>query len=154
MAWRRPGDKPFSEPMMVRLSTHICVTRHQWVECHVRFTLQKGVVYRLVPIASMVTIEVHADSMTGERFSHCYLSFDVFVFLKCTCCSSKSRDAFDLRRDTGTIMWRHCSGSARLRTWSLFNVALFLTRGPFISNTDDNVPFNPEPHIVKELFFP
>ena len=27
MAWRRPGDKPLSEPMMVSLSTHICVTR-------------------------------------------------------------------------------------------------------------------------------
>ena len=30
MAWRRPGDKPLSEPKMVRLSTHICVTRPQW----------------------------------------------------------------------------------------------------------------------------
>ena len=29
MAWRRPGDKPLSEPMMVRLRTHICVTRPQ-----------------------------------------------------------------------------------------------------------------------------
>ena len=28
MAWRRPGDKPLSEPMMVTLPTHICVT--QW----------------------------------------------------------------------------------------------------------------------------
>ena len=33
MAWRRPSDKPFSEPMMVRLPTHICVTRPQWVNC-------------------------------------------------------------------------------------------------------------------------
>ena len=32
MVWRRPGDKPFSEPMLVRLSTHICVTRPQWVK--------------------------------------------------------------------------------------------------------------------------
>ena len=32
MAWRRPGDKPLSEPMMVRSSTHILVTRPQWVE--------------------------------------------------------------------------------------------------------------------------
>ena len=32
MAWRRPGDKPLSEPMMVNLLTHICVTRPQWVE--------------------------------------------------------------------------------------------------------------------------
>ena len=31
MAWRRQGDKPLSEPMMVRLPTHICVTRPQWV---------------------------------------------------------------------------------------------------------------------------
>ena len=31
MAWRRPGDKPLSEPMMVSLKTHICVTRPQWV---------------------------------------------------------------------------------------------------------------------------
>ena len=32
MAWRRPGDKPLSEPMMVRLPTHMCVTRPQWVK--------------------------------------------------------------------------------------------------------------------------
>ena len=27
MPWRRPGDKPLSDPMMARLPTHICVTR-------------------------------------------------------------------------------------------------------------------------------
>ena len=31
MAWRRPGHKPLSEPMMASLPTHICVTRRQWV---------------------------------------------------------------------------------------------------------------------------
>ena len=31
MAWRRSGAKPLSEPIMVRLPTHICVTRPQWV---------------------------------------------------------------------------------------------------------------------------
>ena len=38
MAWRQPGDKPLSGPMMVRFPTHICVTRPQWVKelmnCH------------------------------------------------------------------------------------------------------------------------
>ena len=29
MAWRRPGDKPLSEPMMLNSLTHICVTRPQ-----------------------------------------------------------------------------------------------------------------------------
>ena len=32
MAWRRPGDKPLSELVMVSLLTHICVTRPQWVK--------------------------------------------------------------------------------------------------------------------------
>ena len=32
MAWHQPGDKPLSEPMMVILSMHICVTRPQWVK--------------------------------------------------------------------------------------------------------------------------
>ena len=31
MAWRRPGDKPLSDPMMVSVLTHIYVTRPQWV---------------------------------------------------------------------------------------------------------------------------
>ena len=35
MAWRRAGDKPLSEPMMVILPTHICVARPQWVNCPV-----------------------------------------------------------------------------------------------------------------------
>ena len=40
MAWRRPGAKPLSETMMVRLETHICVTQPQWVNvlaCHLSF---------------------------------------------------------------------------------------------------------------------
>ena len=53
MAWRRPGDKPLSEPMMVSLLTHICVTQPQWVKplngnlcqepvkCHLRDFLGK-----------------------------------------------------------------------------------------------------------------
>ena len=32
MAWRWPGDKPLSQPMMVSLPMHICVTRPQWVK--------------------------------------------------------------------------------------------------------------------------
>ena len=32
MAWRRSGDKPLSEPMMVSLLTHICITLPQWVK--------------------------------------------------------------------------------------------------------------------------
>ena len=32
MSWRRSGNKPLSEPMMISLLTHICITRPQWVK--------------------------------------------------------------------------------------------------------------------------
>ena len=35
MAWRRPGDRPLSEAMMVSLPTHICVTRPRWVNSEI-----------------------------------------------------------------------------------------------------------------------
>ena len=31
MAWRRPGSKPLSEPMMVNVLMRICVTQPHWV---------------------------------------------------------------------------------------------------------------------------
>ena len=47
MAWHWSGDKPLSEPMMVSLLTHICVTRPQWV---------KGLSYTIIPINQYKTI--------------------------------------------------------------------------------------------------
>ena len=41
LAWRRSGDKPLSEPMMVSLLTHICVTRPQWVNHHSEISLDE-----------------------------------------------------------------------------------------------------------------
>ena len=43
MAWRQPGDRPLSEPMMVSSLTHICVTRPQWVNN--QLVLQKAVMW-------------------------------------------------------------------------------------------------------------
>ena len=42
MAWRRLGDKPFCEPIVLSLMTYIWVTRSQWVSSHHidTFTLQ------------------------------------------------------------------------------------------------------------------
>ena len=36
MAWRRSGDKPLSEPIMVSILTHVCVTRPQWDKWRMR----------------------------------------------------------------------------------------------------------------------
>ena len=62
MAWRRPGDKPLSEPMMVRLPTHICVTRPQWVKPH------------LCPTLAIVTSCV-ISCYHGPRFGYTVVSF-------------------------------------------------------------------------------
>ena len=53
MAWRRPGDTPLSEPMMVRLLTHICVTRPQCVK-QIRMLFMTGVNVNLADYASHV----------------------------------------------------------------------------------------------------
>ena len=47
MAWSRRGDKPLSGPMMVRLPTHICVTRPHWS------TLQRICVWFVLCCASL-----------------------------------------------------------------------------------------------------
>ena len=52
MAWRRPGNKPLSKPVVVSLLTHICVTWPHWVDS---LTLgryccnHKLVIFKLIP---------------------------------------------------------------------------------------------------------
>ena len=67
MAWRRPGDKPLSEPIMVRLPTHICITRPQWVHAccdfnrfcnpgYGRFWLAPFVDYSIAPYRQWINL--------------------------------------------------------------------------------------------------
>ena len=37
MGWHRPGDRLLSEPMVVSLPTHICVTWPQWVNAWIHY---------------------------------------------------------------------------------------------------------------------
>ena len=55
MAWHWPGDKPLSEPMMVSLLMHICVTQPPWVK--------EGKDFRLLPI------QYHSGWWPGETRS-------------------------------------------------------------------------------------
>ena len=38
MAWHQPSDKPLSEPMMVSLLMHMCITWPQWVNMSLKIT--------------------------------------------------------------------------------------------------------------------
>ena len=52
-AWRRLGDKPLSEPMVVSWRTHICVTRPQWVNTVLYLTELTLVPRRVLPICDV-----------------------------------------------------------------------------------------------------
>ena len=56
MAWRRPGDKPLSEQMMVSLLTHICVTRPQWVNIGKPFQMKDLTVEEMEMCNAMVEV--------------------------------------------------------------------------------------------------
>ena len=62
MAWRRSGDKPLSEPMMVSLPTHICVTRPQWVDTSL-FRYKEFLLIKCSSVIGRVLIKCHNDQM-------------------------------------------------------------------------------------------
>ena len=72
MAWRRPGDKPLSEPMMVSLLTHICVTGLQWVKS--RFYIEIGPSF-LYSVFSSVTWK----APLSHKFTLAFFVFTFFV---------------------------------------------------------------------------
>ena len=69
MAWRRWGDKPLSEPMMVRLPTHICVTRPQWVNIlHIQHILSHwGMVMHMCQCTGSSLVQVMVCYISGTK---------------------------------------------------------------------------------------
>ena len=68
MAWRRPGTKPLSEPMMFNWLTHICLTRPQWVNHDM------PVVHHSQPMewhnTGSFVPECHDDVLKWKHFPH------------------------------------------------------------------------------------
>ena len=74
MAWRRPGDKPLSEPMMVSLLTHICVTRPEW----------RRHVY-IFPDQHCKLFQFESNTVLSPRFTSSYICSTIWhntMFLK------------------------------------------------------------------------
>ena len=71
MAWRRLGDKPLSEAMMVNLLTHICVTRLQWVNSTWDKTNQHNTILFLYVERRMVVVTNHTCTDNFNEFVPC-----------------------------------------------------------------------------------
>ena len=65
MAWRRPGEKPLSEPMMVSLLTHICIIWPQWVSHHQNLFLTHSVRHQLPGVHMMTSSNGNILRVTG-----------------------------------------------------------------------------------------
>ena len=76
MAWRRPGDKSLSEPMMVSLLTHICVSRPQWVNSPIRILL---VVQWNIMHVNTTTLRTLSSSVWPSRGASFEVSCDCFT---------------------------------------------------------------------------
>ena len=72
MAWCRPGDKPLSEPMMVSLLAHICVTRPKWVNTLQDITLD-------VLIGPQVSYGCHYIEITFCLELYCHTRTEQFL---------------------------------------------------------------------------
>ena len=88
MAWFLPGDKPLSEPAMIRLPTHICVIRPQWVNKTFRWTIEwdvlpfnPGLSHAKDTLSSGNSIDGITDQIfTFWSFWHAFLTMDEEYF--------------------------------------------------------------------------
>ena len=85
MARRRSGDKPLSEPMLVRLPMHICVTRPQWVNLYasvnwVIIISENG----LSPVQHQAIVSTSTDVLSigplGTNFSEIQIKVQQFSY--------------------------------------------------------------------------
>ena len=90
MAWRRPGDKPLSEPMLIILLTHICVTRPQWVNGKIWW--QSYICARICELCSFLCEKKHVIWIALVNFKYCKISNisgtkSQNLNVSCSCCS-------------------------------------------------------------------
>ena len=83
--WRRPGDKPLSEPMVLFVPTHICVTRPQWVKYNWSILTMGGNVFSVgtiiiaIEIVTMATLFPVCDKSSTSLRRNCCRFGGVFV---------------------------------------------------------------------------
>ena len=107
MTWRLSGDKPLSEPMMVRLLMHICVTRLQWVKEQTKF------LYVVRSSSSLVERGLNDDQMWAwSKWRQIYLlvisrignlEIYIYIFIYPTNIPNRFKKVVNLFKNDGCI---------------------------------------------------
>ena len=73
MTRRSPGDKPLSEPMMVSLLTHVCITKSPWVKgamILMKFALHGEILFKLWILKKKFNAYFHLVVLLQIRTNH------------------------------------------------------------------------------------
>ena len=85
MAWRRSGDRPLSEPMMVRLPMHIFVTRPQWMN---------PIICSICGLSHLIQFENDVDLLCFDLIIVTFVNkFTRFIYIYSYCYVSTTNDA-------------------------------------------------------------
>ena len=80
MACRLVGDKPLSEPMMVRLLMHICITPPQWVNCNNYRNQKLEIRKRLFGIFTVRRKWLHKHALFCKfKLSQCWMHRNILL---------------------------------------------------------------------------
>ena len=84
MAWRRPGNKPLSEPVIIRLLPRICITRPQWGK---EETVESMTAKSLIPlhcrdqgISSLLSHVSHRSQQLTYIYDEYYVVLHIHIF--------------------------------------------------------------------------
>ena len=88
MAWRRSGDKPLCESILVSLPTHICVTRPQWVNgeipvnAHIPYTTLHRLTHWGRDEVDAISQTTYSNAFSWKKMSEFRLKFHWSLFLR------------------------------------------------------------------------
>ena len=103
MAWRRPGNKPLSEPMMVSLLMHICVIRPQWVKYCVN--------------GNHTSTEILCRMKSHQQ--HFNIVQNINPISTKTLCNMEMQSAFNIVQNGNPISIKHCAKWKSISTETL-----------------------------------
>ena len=137
MAWCQQGCKPLSEPMMVSLLMHICITRPQWVNDTTLFMKYLSQDYRLLDLCLKAYPALQINVILAEP-----------LLVICIISTQNTN-----HQATATGIGRHNEAWKMANSlWMAFSNAFFLNNGLYLNQAFINfVPIDSKSAFVQVM---